>query len=200
MRLLLVRHGQSEWNAGRILQGQADIPLSALGRQQADALALAISALNPCRVITSDLVRASETAARIGFPDARREPRLREINVGIWQGRAIADLLAEDPVNYHAWRAGTHRPEGGEFWDEFVKRTAAAILEEAEQGGKTLLAVCHGGVIRALLHRLVALAPRQIIPVAPGSLTALRLNGDGEGTRLELFNWRPMTLDLEAPD
>jgi glucosyl-3-phosphoglycerate phosphatase len=172
--------------------------LSALGRQRADALAPAISALTPGRVITSDLVRASKTAARLGFPEARQEPRLREINVGTWQGREIADLLAEDRVSYHAWRAGTHRPEGGEFWDEFVKRTTAAVLEEAAKGGNTLLAVCHGGVIRALLHRLVTLAPRQIIPVAPASLTALRLIG--EGTHLEFFDRRPMTLDLEVPD
>jgi glucosyl-3-phosphoglycerate phosphatase len=200
MRLLLVRHGQSEWNAGRILQGQADIALSALGREQADALAPAIAGLKPCRAMTSDLIRASETAARLGFPDARPEPRLREIDVGGWQGRAIADLLAEDAAAYQGWRAGTFRPEGGELWDEFAHRTAAAVLDEAAKGGKTLLAVCHGGVIRALLHRLVGLPPRQIIPAAPASLTVLRLNGDGQGTRLELFNWRPTTLDLEAPD
>jgi glucosyl-3-phosphoglycerate phosphatase len=200
MRLLLVRHGQSEWNAGRVLQGQADIPLSLLGRQQADALAPFVAALNPCRVVTSDLVRATETAARLGFPDARREKRLREIDVGRWQGRTIADLQAEDAAAYQGWRAGTHRPEGGELWDEFAGRTAAAVHDEAGQGGKTLLAVCHGGVIRALLNRLMGLSPKQIIPVAPASLTALRLNGDAQGARLELFNWRPTTLDLEAPD
>jgi probable phosphoglycerate mutase len=200
MRLLLVRHGQSEWNAGRILQGQADIPLSDLGRRQADMLAPAIAGLNPCRAITSDLVRASETADRLGFPGARREPRLREIDVGAWQGRAIAELEARDAAAYQGWRAGTHRPEGAELWAEFADRTARAVLDEAAQGGKTLLAVCHGGVIRALLHRLLALAPRQVIPVAPASLTALRLGPDGGGARLELFNWRPATLELEAPD
>jgi glucosyl-3-phosphoglycerate phosphatase len=200
MRLLLVRHGQSEWNAEQVLQGQADIALSDLGRQQADALAPAIAALNPSRAITSDLVRASETAARLGFPDARPEPRLREINVGIWQGRAIAELQSEDEIAFQGWRAGTHRPEGGEVWGEFIERTGQAVLEEAAKGGGTLLAVCHGGVVRALCHRLLALAPRQIIPVAPASLTALRLNGDGQDARLELFNWRPMSLELEAPD
>jgi probable phosphoglycerate mutase len=200
MRVLLVRHGQTEWNAGRILQGQADIALTDLGRAQADLLAPAIAGLAPCRAITSDLVRARETASRLGFPDARPDPRLREIDVGVWQGRAIPDLEAEDAGAYQGWRAGTHRPEGGELWDEFADRTAAAIRDEVAQGGRTILAVCHGGVIRALLHRLIGLAPRQIIPVAPASLTALRLNGDANGTRLELFNWRPSTLDFEAPD
>ncbi|TAG22377.1 MAG: histidine phosphatase family protein [Rhodobacterales bacterium] len=177
--VVLVQHGQSEWNAGCILQGQADIAWSALERQQDDALDPAISALNPCRVTTSDLVRTSETAERLGLPDAGREPRLREINVVILQGRAIVELQAEDPVSDHACQAGTHRPKKGDLWDKFVKRTAAAILEEAAESGKTLLAPCHGGVIRALLLRLVVLAPRQIIPVARGSMTALRLSGDG---------------------
>jgi probable phosphoglycerate mutase len=200
MRVLLVRHGQSEWNAGRLLQGQADIALSDLGRAQADLLAPAIAGLSPCRVITSDLVRASDTARRLGYPDAKPDPRLREIHVGVWQGRAIPDLQAEDAAAYSGWRAGTHRPAGGETWGEFADRTTAAIRDEVAQGGTTILAVCHGGVIRALLHRLIGLAPKQIIPVAPASLTVLRLDGDADGTRLELFNWRPSTLDLDAPD
>jgi probable phosphoglycerate mutase len=65
-------------------------------------------------------------------------------------------------------------------------------------GTGTALAVCHGGVIRAALQHFLGVAPRQIIPVAPASLTALRINGDA--ARLELFNWRPGALDLDAPD
>jgi iron(III) transport system ATP-binding protein len=61
------------------------------------------------------------------------------------------------------------------------------------------LVVCHGGVIRALLQRYVGLEPAHIIPVAPASLSALRL-GNGKPPRLELFNYRPHTLDFEAPD
>lgn len=84
MRLLLVRHGQSEWNAGRVLQGQADVPLSDLGRAQAAALAPTIAALAPDRAVTSDLQRAAATAAILGYPDARPDPALREIDVGVW--------------------------------------------------------------------------------------------------------------------
>ncbi|MES2549577.1 MAG: histidine phosphatase family protein, partial [Pseudomonadota bacterium] len=96
MRLLLVRHGQSEWNAGRVLQGQADVPLSDLGRAQAAALAPVVAGLAPDRAVTSDLVRASVTAAILGYTNARPVPALREINVGVWQGRSIPDLIAED--------------------------------------------------------------------------------------------------------
>lgn len=201
MRLLLVRHGQSEWNAGRVLQGQADIPLSDLGRAQAMRLAPTLAGLSPCRAVTSDLVRASETAAIMGYADARPDAALREINVGTWQGRAIADLVADDAESYLGWRAGTHRPDGGEDWGGFVDRVGGTLRAEIKaDDSKTLLVVCHGGVIRAALHSFLGLEPRRILPVAPASLTSLRVD-DGSGTaRLELYNYRSDPPELEAPD
>ena len=199
MRLLLVRHGQSACNAGRVLQGQADVPLSALGRDQAAALAPTVAALAPERAVTSDLLRATATAAILGHADARPEPTLREIDVGVWQGRAIPDLQAEDAAAYAGWRAGTHRPEGGEDWATFAARVQRAIRSEAASGGaRTLLAVCHGGVIRAALDAFLGLRPKHVLPVAPASLTVLRLNGDV--AKLELYNFRPGAPELGAPD
>lgn len=199
MRLLLVRHGQSEWNAGRVLQGQADVPLSALGREQAAALAPTVAALAPDRAVTSDLLRASVTAAILGYPDARPDPALREIDVGVWQVRAIPDLLAEEPAAYAGWRAGTHRPDGGEDWSTFSARVRQAIGQEAASGGaRTLLVVCHGGVIRAALDAFLGLRPQHVLPVAPASLTVIRLTGDA--AKLELYNFRPGPPELGAPD
>jgi probable phosphoglycerate mutase len=199
MRLLLVRHGQSEWNAGRVLQGQADVPLSALGREQAAALAPTVAALAPDRAVTSDLLRATATAAILGHGDARLEPALREIDVGVWQGRSIPDLQAEDAAAYAGWRAGTHRPEGGEDWATFAARVQRAIRVEAASGrARTLLAVCHGGVIRAALDAFLGLRPQHLLPVAPASLTVLRLSGDA--AKLELYNFRPGPPELGAPD
>jgi probable phosphoglycerate mutase len=201
MRLLLVRHGQSEWNAGRVLQGQADVPLSDLGRAQARALAPVIADLRPSHVLTSDLARATETAALLGFPDARREPRLREIAVGEWQGRSIPELIQADGARYAGWRAGTYRPQGGEDWSGFVARVGAALDEAmATHPVPTLLAVCHGGVIRAALQRFLALNPRQILPVGPASLTAIRFGRTADPARLELYNYHPGHPDLGAPD
>ncbi len=199
MRLLLVRHGQSEWNAGRVLQGQADVPLSDLGRAQAAVLAPTVAALLPDRAVTSDLVRASATAVILGHPDARLDPALREIDVGAWQGRAIPELVAEDSAAYAGWRAGTHRPDGGEDWATFAARVQQAILwEVTSAGAKTLLVVCHGGVIRAVLDVFLGLRPRHVLPVAPASLTVLRLNGDM--AKLELYNFRPGPPELGSPD
>lgn len=201
MRLLLVRHGQSEWNASHRLQGQADIDLSELGRAQADTLRPVIEAIGPCRAVTSDLQRVRETAKRIGAGDAEPMPALREIDVGAWTGRAINEIVAEDEAAYLGWRAGTTTPPGGETWDSFADRVCAVIEMQARTPCANLLVVCHGGVIRAVLQRFLHLQPANIIPVGPGSLTAIRLaNGTGKPNRLELFNYRPDRLEFEAPD
>ena len=201
MRLLLVRHGQSEWNAGRVLQGQADVPLSDLGHAQAAALAPVVAGLAPDRAVTSDLMRASVTAAILGYPSARPEPALREINVGVWQGRSIPDLMAEDLESYAGWRAGSYRPDGGEDWGAFVARVESAIRFECTSlGAGTLLAVCHGGVIRAAMEAFLGLRPQNVLPVAPASLTVLRLGKTSSHAKLELYNFRPDTPELGAPD
>ncbi|MEO1222615.1 MAG: histidine phosphatase family protein [Pseudomonadota bacterium] len=202
MRLLLVRHGQSEWNASRRLQGQADVALSEEGRRQADALRPTIEAIAPDRAISSDLARVRETAERIGAKQATFTSDLREIDVGDWTGKAIDAISSADPEAYAGWRAGTHAPPGGEDWSSFVARVGAVIEREQTTGpGETLLVVCHGGVIRALIQHLLGLPPARIIPVAPASLTLLQLDkAGGQNGRLELFNYRPGNLDFEAPD
>lgn len=202
MRLLLVRHGQSEWNAAKRLQGQADIDLSPLGKTQAERLALTVRSLKPDRVISSDLLRARHTASLLGFPDTKLREGLREISVGDWTGRAIPEIVAESPLAYAGWRAGTDVPPGGEIWGDFMTRAAQTIEEERASLAKgTLLAVCHGGVIRALIHHYIGLQPESIIPVGPASLTSIRLLADRSKTpRLELFNYRPGSLELDAPD
>ncbi len=199
MRVLLVRHGQSEWNASHRLQGQADIALSDHGRAQADALRPVIEEIVPCRAISSDLARVAETADRIGAVRPRYTADLREIDVGDWTGRAIGDIQSDDPEGYLGWRAGTTTPPGGESWDAFATRVTAVIEAEQATPCQNLLVVCHGGVIRAILQRFLDLQPANIIPVAPASLSALRIT-DGKPARLELFNYRPQSLDLAAPD
>lgn len=199
MRVLFVRHGQSEWNATRRLQGQAEIGLSELGRTQADRLRPVIAEIGPCRTISSDMSRVRETAERLGAVDVQFDPGLREIDVGKWTGRSIEEIEAEDSSAYLGWRAGTRTPPGGETWGIFSKRVTDVIEAQRADPCANLLVACHGGVIRALLHHYLGLPPAHIIPVAPASLTALRLS-DGKPARLELFNYRPDRLDFEAPD
>lgn len=199
-RLMIVRHGESEWNADRRLQGQADIALSPKGRSQAQALIPVIAGLNPDRTICSDLERAHDTAKLLGIADAECRTELREINVGDWTGRPIEDIRTSESAAYQGWRAGTHTPPNGETWADFVSRTTQCVVDALETSER-LLVVCHGGVIRALLESLIGLPPKRIIPVGPASLTILAERPAGSGTmRLELFNYSPLGPVLDAPD
>jgi broad specificity phosphatase PhoE len=164
-RLVLVRHGQSTYNASGRLQGQIDTPLSDQGRAEAEALRPFLPRFE--RVVTSDLQRASETAALLGYPDARRDPRWREIDLGAWAERPIADFEDEQQG---AWRGGPLHAGDGESWAQFVARVGAA-LDELE--GEWLI-VCHGGVIRAALTHVTGADPQTIIGPPNTSVTVLR--------------------------
>lgn len=199
MRLLLVRHGQSEWNAAHRLQGQADVSLSQLGEGQAAALRPTIEAIGHSRAISSDLERVRATADRIGARNPAFTEDLREIDVGEWTGRSIDDIRTEDDSAYQGWRAGTSTPPGGEAWTDFVGRVTGALERELRAPCENLLVVCHGGVIRAILQHYLCIEPSHIIPVAPASLSAIRF-GNAKRPRLELFNYLPGSLEFGAPD
>ncbi len=175
----LMRHGETVWNALGKLQGQADIALSETGRAQVAAQRGALRD-ETLHVVSSDLARATESAQLMGFHDVATDTRLREINVGSWEGRAIAQLVHENEANYKAWRAGRFTPPDGEAWDAFCARTTAALLEHAATAAAqdaALLLVCHGGVIRSILDHLLALPPERFEPAKPASLSALLLEG-----------------------
>lgn len=197
-RILLVRHGESEWNAVRRLQGQADIGLSERGEEQARALASMVASFEPGLVMTSDLKRAANTAALLGYPDAIREPLLREQNVGAWTGMEIAQLIADAPGAYAGWRAGTFAPENGEIWADFKARVGQAVERACASDAETVLMVCHGGVIRAVLDGALGLSPARIIPVGPASLTILAF--PKQEARLEVFNATTFVPMVDAPD
>jgi probable phosphoglycerate mutase len=181
-RHVLVRHGQSTYNAQARLQGHADPPLSDDGRAEAVGLRAALPRFE--QVVTSDLVRASETASLLGYPEARRDPRWREIALGEWQGRPLADF--EDETAY-AWRGGALTPGGGESWPEFVRRVGGAVDELVAAGG-TWLVVCHGGAVRAALSHVTGADARAIAGPANMSVTVLRA---GSRPRLERYAWTP---------
>ncbi len=200
-RIFLVRHGESEWNSARRLQGQADIDLSETGRAQARALSATILSLAPDQALTSDLKRASETAGLLGFEHAAPSPRLREIHVGEWTGKSIKDLSVLNDGHYRRWRAGTYTPPGGESWTDFVARSSAAVTEALQHGAERLLVVCHGGVIRALLQHLIDLPPHRLVPVGPASLSIVAVRDlKSRDIRLEVLNYRPDGPALDSPD
>lgn len=146
-KLILVRHGESTWNAQERLQGQLDPPLSDRGREQSRGLTAIVNGVPDERVVCSDLARARETAELIGLHPGRFDPRWREIDVGSWGGLTAAevDAAGDELTN---WRGGPRRARDGESWEAFAGRVADALEELIAAGGPWLV-VCHGGCIRA---------------------------------------------------
>jgi probable phosphoglycerate mutase len=147
--MLLVRHGQSEWNALGRWQGQADPPLSNLGRQQAFSAAPRIGTVDV--IISSDLQRAVETAqiisAQLGVGPVVVEPDLRERDAGAWSGLTAEQIDAGWP----GFREAGNRPEGWEPDADLLVRVGAALTRiAAEYEGAEVLVITHGGVVYAL--------------------------------------------------
>jgi len=156
MELTIVRHGQSLGNSQGVLQGQTEWPLSELGRAQARATGRALSSMDFEVVVSSDLGRALETASLIApGHDIIPEPRLREWNLGIWQGHGRAWLLEHYPKEWEIFlrdREEANVPQGENGKD--VERRTVAFLEELPQRfpDKRVLVVTHNGPLRSIFR------------------------------------------------
>ena len=160
-RMLLLRHGQSTWNAEGRWQGWADAPLSPAGRDQARAMAamLAPGSERFAGVVSSDLARSIETAtivaSALDLGEVTVEADLRERDVGDWSGRTTDEIELLWPGAIDAWRAGRlDRPPGGEHEPTFRGRVVGAVERLAAGARDPLLVVTHGGVIRAVARHL----------------------------------------------
>ena len=154
-RLILARHGETDWNRENRFQGRADPPLNELGRRQSAELAEALAGESIVRVYTSPLRRASETAAivagRLGLDVEPVEP-LAEIDVGAWSGLTRDEVAARFPDAYERW--AERAPDGfedGETYEELAVRVIPAIRGLADRHpSETLLVVTHGGPSRVV--------------------------------------------------
>jgi broad specificity phosphatase PhoE len=162
IRLLLVRHGESTWNAVSRWQGQADPPLSPFGERQAeDAGARLAEIATITAVWASNLVRARRTgdliAQRLGIAQVREEPLLRERDVGAWSG-LTRDEIEERWPGYLAARRSPPDFEGD---DELLARARAGLAAAVDGSGPgDVLVVTHGGVIRTIERALGAIPER----------------------------------------
>src|SRR5215213_8315703 len=172
-RLILVRHGESTWNAQERLQGQLDPPLSERGREQSRALAGLVDGVPADRVVSSDLGRARETAELMGLAPGRFDSRWREIDVGSWGGRTAAEIDAEGDELTN-WRGGPRRAPDGEPWDAFAARVAGALDELIAAGGPWLV-VCHGGCIRVAVAHVTGADALRLGSPPNGSTTVFEL-------------------------
>lgn len=154
-KLLIVRHGYSEYNHLKKLTGHKDIPLTPLGKEQALRTAEYVAKTYAVDAIySSDLRRAMDTAMplanALGLPISP-EKRLREIDVGVWEDQYIADVVKAYPEAYASYQKGGKIDGGESFFD--VQIRALAVLEEIakKHDGQTVFIATHGGVLRTLI-------------------------------------------------
>lgn len=165
-RIIFWRHGRTEWNAGGLFQGQEDIALDDVGRQQAIDAAAELKHVSPSLIVASDLARAYDTARELsavtGLP-VERDERFRETFAGEWQGLTFSRIASRFGENQAAWHAGDPavRAGGGENRVEVGLRMSQATLDAVGRlaPGETLVVASHGGAIRAGLAALMGMPP-----------------------------------------
>jgi probable phosphoglycerate mutase len=197
-RLLVWRHGRTDWNAIGRFQGQLDPPLDAEGRAQAARTAPHLAAaLDGQDVVlaSSDLQRALDTAGALapllGVP-VRVDERLREHGLGSWEGLTRDEVAERHPEQYEDWLAGRPVPgRGGEAQADVAARAAAAVADLPPAAVAVL--VTHGGTAGRLLEALLGLGPehrRLFGPLGNCHWTDLSFQASG---------WRLMRHNLSAP-
>lgn len=202
-RLLLWRHGRTEWNAEGRFQGQLDPPLDEVGRNQAVLAAphLVASGLptEGTVVVSSDLSRAAETAAiltaLLGVP-LRLDERLREHGMGLWEGLTRDEVGERYPDQLADWIAGRPvRGRGGEDPSTVADRAVAALADLPP--ARVAVVVTHGGTAGRLVERLLGIEPahrRVLGPLGNCAWSELSLQGD----RWRLTRHNSSVLQLPA--
>ncbi|HEX7076272.1 MAG TPA: histidine phosphatase family protein [Hyphomicrobiaceae bacterium] len=168
--IYFVRHGETDWNAARRLQGQTDICLNDVGRRQAarngHVLKKLVSEIAAFDFVASPLARTRETmeilreAIGLDRPGYRTDSRLMEVNFGHWEGLTWAELPDRDPEGYQARLADPFgwRPRNGESYRDLMERVAGWL--ESLEGDAVV--VSHGGVSRVLRGHLLGIDPREV--------------------------------------
>ncbi len=195
--IVLIRHGETPWNAERRLQGHIDIPLSDTGLQQAAAVGQALAGEPLAAILSSDLRRAQQTAQAVadlhGLP-VQTDALLRERCYGVFEGLLYADIAARYPHEYAQWQSrqiDAVMPSGereAESFRQFYARANAAIARWAAHcDGQTIAIVAHGGVLECAYRAAVGMtlgSPRDF-PVINASVNRLSY-ADG---KLHLLHW-----------
>ena len=194
-RLVLVRHGETDWNISGRYQGQKDVPLNATGRQQEQALARRLHSMEIDAIYSSDLSRASDTAELIAKSVGKRanlRRELREVDVGVWCGHTFAEMEREYPNHIAQWLSDPARTSRlhGESYTQLQDRVLAFVKEILEKHqGQNVLIVTHGAVIGILLCSALGLdlGKRPNWQIDNGSISIIRFD-DNDVAKIELIN------------
>ena len=207
-RVILIRHGETDWSRDARWQGHSDVPLNAYGREQAQNLVAPLARQHPTHLITSDLARTMQTiqplADQLGLtPVSDRD--LREIDVGSWAGLSHEEAVARDPMGAARHDAGGTGWTDGETYADVADRGVRALIRHTNglDDSALVVIITHGGLIGAVTGRLLGLtseAQRQRIGrVSHGHATYItRRDIDGE-TRWRILAYNAPLLDGAGP-
>ncbi|WP_025272410.1 histidine phosphatase family protein [Haloglycomyces albus] len=153
-QLIVVRHGRTEWNDTGRIQGASDIALDDVGVEQAARAADALASYQPDRIISSDLVRASDTAKRVAEVtgvEVELDERLRERSYGPWEGLRMSEISQRYPEDHERWRSGKPLKHPDiETWEALRKRSGG-LVDELKSGDGVTLIFTHGGTARQIV-------------------------------------------------
>ena len=187
-RLVLVRHGQSAWNAQRRIQGQSGEGLTELGRAQAEGTAAWVASTYPdAAVVSSDLLRCLETVAPIAAAldaEVLEDPQVRERSFGAWEGLSLDQVETRDPDLWARWRSGEDvvAHVGGESGESLAARVTEAYrrhLDTLGADGRPVVVVTHGGPVWHGLHALLDLPWATLGGVGNAAVSELVLEDRG---------------------
>ena len=185
LHLMLVRHGETEWNVQRRYQGQSDVPLSEIGNQQAESIAGRLAGQEIDAIYASDLKRAWQTAqviaAQTGL-DVISEPRLRELKFGILEGLTFEEAEEKYPEMITAWLDDfNNTPERAETIDMFNARIVSLLDDlKVKHDEQVVLLVGHGGSLSEILRAVLGLSleKRWYIQMENASLSEVLIADD----------------------
>jgi len=166
-RLIVWRHGNTDWNASHRVQGQTDVPLNAVGRQQAVDAAELLIKMRPDVIVSSDLHRAADTAAALAALTGLSvgyDKRLRERFFGAWQGLTMTEVAELHPDEFARWTAGEEVGGDVETLFDLGARVSAALEAAAvlSPPGGTVVVATHGAAARQGIGHLLGWPPEQL--------------------------------------
>jgi glucosyl-3-phosphoglycerate phosphatase len=199
-RLIVWRHGNTDWNATHRVQGQTDVSLNDLGRQQAVDAAELLVKLRPDAIVASDLRRAADTAAALAALTGLSisyDKRLRERYFGAWQGLTMTEVTQVPPAQHARWTAGQEVGGDVETLDELGTRVADGLLDAAALAppGGTVVVATHGAAARQGVGHLLGWPIEQLRTLrALQNCHWIELNlDDKRGWQLAAYNVGPFS-------